>query len=185
MTRWSPPLSISPPERSSCFAGRRGSNWEVSTRISGRSGSRTSISARGCVRWDFWCDISHSRGRFTGADTRWERFRWRSGQAVGWNNQIAGHSVGRIPLDIREKYWYGSLLKYAGKHFRPAASCMVCLAVVAGAAGRAVFAFPQGDLRVVRGYSSVIRLAFASLTGGGVPSDGTPGSAVPGPGRDR
>jgi GT2 family glycosyltransferase len=76
-----------------------------------------------------------------------------------------GHSVGVIPLDIREKYWYGSLLKYAAKHCRPVAFSAICLSVAAGAAGRAVFAFPRGGLRVFEVYSSVIRLSFSCLRG--------------------
>jgi N-acetylglucosaminyl-diphospho-decaprenol L-rhamnosyltransferase len=76
-----------------------------------------------------------------------------------------GHSVGALPLDIRQKYWYGSLLKYAAKHFSPAALGLVCLCVVVGAAGRAIIAFPKGGLRVFKVYSDVIRLAFAHLRG--------------------
>jgi GT2 family glycosyltransferase len=80
-----------------------------------------------------------------------------------------GHSVARIPLEIREKYWYGSLLKYAGKHYHSVALRVVCLAVAAGAAGRAVFAFPRGGLRVFEVYSSVIRLSFSFLRGAHLP----------------
>lgn len=74
-----------------------------------------------------------------------------------------GHSVGRIPLEVREKYWYGSLLKYAAKHYHPAAFGIVCLSVAMGAAGRAVRAFPDGRARVAGVYGSVIRLAFTRL----------------------
>jgi len=77
-----------------------------------------------------------------------------------------GHSVGRIPLDIREKYWYGSLLKYAAKYYSPVAFGSVCLAVAAGAAGRAILAFPREGWRVFEVYSDVIRLAFAHLRRG-------------------
>lgn len=76
-----------------------------------------------------------------------------------------GHSVGAIPLEIREKYWYGSLLKYAAKHYHPVAFGLVCLSVAAGAAGRAVLGFPRGGLRVFGVYSSVIRLALGSMLG--------------------
>lgn len=78
-----------------------------------------------------------------------------------------GHSVGAIPLEIREKYWYGSLLKYAAKHFSPFAFGVICLSVVAGAAGRAAKSFPRGGMRVFPVYGSVIRLAFARLLGDG------------------
>jgi GT2 family glycosyltransferase len=76
-----------------------------------------------------------------------------------------GHSVGAISPENRERYWYGSLLKYAAKHYNPLASGVICLAVAAGAAGRAVRAFPGGGLRVCKVYSSVIRLSFAYLLG--------------------
>jgi GT2 family glycosyltransferase len=91
-----------------------------------------------------------------------------------------GHSVGRIPLGLRERYWYGSLLKYAAKHYRPVAFGSVCLAVAAGAAGRAILAFPRGGLRVFEVYSSVIRLSFAHLRGALLQ-----GSRIPGPRRGR
>ena len=91
-----------------------------------------------------------------------------------------GHSVGRIPVGLRERYWYGSLLKYAAKHYRRVAFGSVCLAVAAGAAGRAILAFPRGGLRVFEVYSSVIRLSFAHLRGALLP-----GSRIPGPRRGR
>ena len=76
-----------------------------------------------------------------------------------------GHSVGLIPVEIRQKYWYGSLLKYAAKHYHPAAFGIVCVSVAAGAAGRAVVSFPRGGWKILAAYSSVIRLSFAHLVG--------------------
>jgi GT2 family glycosyltransferase len=76
-----------------------------------------------------------------------------------------GHSVAKLTPGLREKYWYGSLLKYAAKHYHPFAFGAVCLSVVVGAAGRAILAFPRGGLRVFRIYSSVIRLSFSCLRG--------------------
>lgn len=80
-----------------------------------------------------------------------------------------GHSVGRIPLQIREKYWYGSLLKYAAKYYSPVAFGSVCLSVMAGAASRAIFALPREGWRVFEVYSDVVRLAFAHLRNGSAP----------------
>ena len=80
-----------------------------------------------------------------------------------------GHSVGTIPLEIRETYWYGSLLKYAAKHYHSVTLSLVCLSVAAGAAGRAVLSFPRGGLRVFDVYSSVIRLSFSFLRGAHLP----------------
>ena len=76
-----------------------------------------------------------------------------------------GHSIAGIPLEIREKYWYGSLLTYAAKHFHPVAFGVVCLSVAVGATARAVRAFPLGGLRVFGVYSSVVGLAFVHLSG--------------------
>ena len=86
-----------------------------------------------------------------------------------------GHSVGRIPLQIREKYWYGSLLKYAAKHYHRVAFGSVCLAVVAGAASRAIFALPREGWKVFEVYSNVIRLAFAHLRKGSAPGSDSAG----------
>lgn len=82
-----------------------------------------------------------------------------------------GHSVGALPLGNREKYWYGSLLKYAAKHFHPIAFAGVCLSVMAGAAGRAMRAFPGSGPRAFTVYSAVIRLSFAHLLGAGRSGD--------------
>ena len=43
-----------------------------------------------------------------------------------------GHSVPQLPLEIRQIYWYRSLLRYSAKHFRPFEFRAVCLAVVTG-----------------------------------------------------
>jgi N-acetylglucosaminyl-diphospho-decaprenol L-rhamnosyltransferase len=43
-----------------------------------------------------------------------------------------GHSIQKILLENRELYWYGSLLKYAFKHFHSGASRSLCLAVLVG-----------------------------------------------------
>jgi GT2 family glycosyltransferase len=76
-----------------------------------------------------------------------------------------GHSVRKIPEEIREKYWYGSLLKYAAKHYHPVAFGIICVSVAAGAVGRAVLWLPRGGWKIVKVYGSVIRLSFAHLLG--------------------
>jgi GT2 family glycosyltransferase len=43
-----------------------------------------------------------------------------------------GHSVPRLPLEMRLIYWYRSLLRYSAKHFRRSEYKAVCLAVVTG-----------------------------------------------------
>ncbi|MDP9169901.1 MAG: glycosyltransferase [Acidobacteriota bacterium] len=71
-----------------------------------------------------------------------------------------GHSITTLPLEKKERYWYGSLLKYAGKHYRAPAYKTVCFAVALSAALRAVIAYPRGGSRVFAVYGAVCRLAI-------------------------
>jgi hypothetical protein len=73
------------------------------------------------------------------------------------------HSIVSLPLEIRERYWYGSLLGYAAKHYRPISYRAVCLAVVAGAAFRAVRGCPRNGLKAFAVYGAVCRLAMGRL----------------------
>jgi N-acetylglucosaminyl-diphospho-decaprenol L-rhamnosyltransferase len=43
-----------------------------------------------------------------------------------------GHSIPQLTVEMRRFYWYGSLLRFTAKHFRPLAFRAVCLAVVTG-----------------------------------------------------
>jgi GT2 family glycosyltransferase len=75
-----------------------------------------------------------------------------------------GHSIRKILLENRELYWYGSLLKYAFKHFHPGASRVLCLAVLIGSLMRMVMAtILQGSLRAVLVYGRVMGLAARYL----------------------
>jgi GT2 family glycosyltransferase len=74
-----------------------------------------------------------------------------------------GHSVREIPFEVREKYWYGSLLKYAAKSFHPIAFAGVCVSMMAGVSMRALRAFPQNGLRVFAVYGEVIRFSFSHV----------------------
>lgn len=49
-----------------------------------------------------------------------------------------GHSVKRLPAAHMQEYWYDSLIRYAGKHFRPWQYRGVCLAAVFGTVPRMV-----------------------------------------------
>jgi N-acetylglucosaminyl-diphospho-decaprenol L-rhamnosyltransferase len=42
------------------------------------------------------------------------------------------HSISQLSVEKRRVYWYGSLLRYSAKHFRPSSFRVVCMAVVAG-----------------------------------------------------
>jgi GT2 family glycosyltransferase len=93
-------------------------------------------------------------------------------QMAGWNvcyepDSVAfhdgGHSIRRVTVEKRQRYWYVSLLRYAGKHFRPASYKVVCLAVAAGATGRAITGFPRGGFKNLAVYFGVFRLALRRL----------------------
>ncbi len=75
-----------------------------------------------------------------------------------------GHSIQKISLEFRQFYWYGSLLKYAAKHFSPGAEKLVCLAVMFGSVLRAVLGFPrQWSLKSIAVHGKVVRLAGRQL----------------------
>ena len=73
------------------------------------------------------------------------------------------HSVGTLSLENRERYWYGSLLGYAEKHYRSSAFRGACGAVAVGALFRAVAAFPRVGLKAFVVYGGVIGLAFGRV----------------------
>jgi GT2 family glycosyltransferase len=71
-----------------------------------------------------------------------------------------GHSIQKILLENREFYWYGSLLKYAFKHFHSGYSRVLCLAVLVGSLLRMAMAIVlQGSLKPVLVYGRVMGLA--------------------------
>lgn len=78
-----------------------------------------------------------------------------------------GHSIHSLAHQTRERYWYGSLLKYAGRHCSSMGVLAVRLAVVVGAAARAVFGLPRFGFRSLSVYGGVIRLALAGSGGSG------------------
>lgn len=70
------------------------------------------------------------------------------------------HSIRKIAVEIRQFYWYRSLLKYAAKHFGPVAYRMVCLAVFAGSVLRlCIGVFRNGNRKSSAAYGKVMRLA--------------------------
>jgi hypothetical protein len=106
-----------------------------------------------------------------------------------------GHSVLRVEPAARGVFWYGSLLRYAAKHFGALGFRAVCLAVVAGAAGRAVIGCMVGGLRsnsnpgdlsrwerwskIGRMCGTIIRLAGSAFISGKVPGIVHRDQAVP------
>ena len=47
-------------------------------------------------------------------------------QSGGGRNTYGSSLCGTLSLEIRERYWYGSLLEYAAKHYPTAAFRLVC-----------------------------------------------------------
>lgn len=71
-----------------------------------------------------------------------------------------GHSVKYLAWADRQGYWYGSLLRYAGKHFRPAKRRLVCLGSAAGLAPRLLIQVAgKGDLAAMIPALRIFRLA--------------------------
>jgi N-acetylglucosaminyl-diphospho-decaprenol L-rhamnosyltransferase len=75
-----------------------------------------------------------------------------------------GHSIRKILLENRELYWYGSLLKYAFKHYHSGSSRVLCLAVLIGSLMRMTMGIVlQRSLRPVLVYGRVMGLASRYL----------------------
>jgi GT2 family glycosyltransferase len=77
------------------------------------------------------------------------------------------HAARALPLEIRERYWYVSLLEYAAKHFEPLSFRFVAAAVVVGAGLRAARVLPRRGLKAVAVYGAICRLAFGRMLGSG------------------
>jgi GT2 family glycosyltransferase len=77
---------------------------------------------------------------------------------------IGGHSASRIAWSQRQLFWYGSLLKYAARHYPTRARSLVCIAVMAACLPRTVVAlFLRRRMEPVVVYSKVFRLAGRCL----------------------
>jgi N-acetylglucosaminyl-diphospho-decaprenol L-rhamnosyltransferase len=71
-----------------------------------------------------------------------------------------GHSIPQLTVEMRRFYWYGSLLRFTSKHFRPLAFRAVCLAVVTGSILRGfVEAALDRSLQPMAACGKVVRLA--------------------------
>jgi GT2 family glycosyltransferase len=85
---------------------------------------------------------------------------WYEPDAVA--KHTGAHSIRALPLENRERYWYGSLLEYAAKHFSSVSFRTICLAVAAGAAFRAA-GVPRRGPRAFAVYGSLAGLALGRL----------------------
>ncbi len=80
---------------------------------------------------------------------------------AGIASHTGAHSIGHLLLENRERYWYGSLLEYAAKHYRPVAFKTTSVAVALGAAFRAIKGFPHYKLKALEVYGGIVRLALS------------------------
>jgi N-acetylglucosaminyl-diphospho-decaprenol L-rhamnosyltransferase len=71
------------------------------------------------------------------------------------------HSISRLLLENRERYWYGSLLGYAAKHYCSSAFRTTCVAVAVGAVVRAVLGFPRYRFKAFAVYGGIVGLALS------------------------
>jgi GT2 family glycosyltransferase len=78
-----------------------------------------------------------------------------------------GHSAGKLAWSDRQVFWYGSLLRYACRHFSTNSSRVVSLAVILGGVVRmAVVSVVKLSFQPVPVYAKVIRLAAGYLRKG-------------------
>ena len=74
---------------------------------------------------------------------------------------LGGHSASYLSWEARQLFWYGSLLRYAGKHFSASGRRLVSGAVMAASIPRALYgAMATGKLSAANVYSRVFRLAL-------------------------
>jgi GT2 family glycosyltransferase len=71
------------------------------------------------------------------------------------------HSIDPLALEKRERYWYGSLLEYAAKHYRSAGFRTTCVAVAVGVVLRAVTGFPRYKFKALAVYGGIVCLALS------------------------
>ena len=75
-----------------------------------------------------------------------------------------GHSVSRLPWALRQQFWYGSLLRYASKHFSKSAGSVVVLGVIIGCLARTTGrAVTELSLEPFTAWSRVVRLSVIHL----------------------
>ena len=82
----------------------------------------------------------------------------------GLARHIGGHSASSISWQARQLFWYGSLLKYAARHYSAVSRSLVCIAVMAACLPRTVAALcMRRSLEPVVVYSRVFQLAGRCL----------------------
>ncbi len=84
---------------------------------------------------------------------------WFEPKAVA--RHAGAHSIRALSLENRERYWYGSLLEYAAKHYTRLTFRVVCLAVAAGAVFRAPGIGARHGRKAIAVCGDVVNLALS------------------------
>lgn len=84
---------------------------------------------------------------------------------LGVAKHAGSHSIGTLTMENRERYWYGSLLEYAAKHYDLPAYRTTCVAVAVGAVFRAVGGFPRQRFKAFEVYGGIVSLALSRALG--------------------
>src|SRR5690606_18464703 len=88
-----------------------------------------------------------------------------------------GHSAKQLSWSSRRMFWYGSLLRYASKHFSTSSRCFVSVAVMLACVPRAVIeCFARSSFEPALVYKRVMQLAFVCFWWG---ETGGKGAAQP------
>jgi GT2 family glycosyltransferase len=96
-----------------------------------------------------------------------------------------GHSANKVTWASRQIYWYGSLLRYAAKHFPASSRRIVSIAVAVACIPRMIAAvLLQRTLTPVTVYSKVMWLAGKSLLANPAGALGAPSRDFAGPSAD-
>jgi N-acetylglucosaminyl-diphospho-decaprenol L-rhamnosyltransferase len=82
---------------------------------------------------------------------------------AGVAKHSGSHSIHALPLENRQRYWYGSLLEYAAKHYSFPAFRTTCVGIAVGAALRGIFALPRKGFAAFVVYGGVVGLALNRL----------------------
>jgi N-acetylglucosaminyl-diphospho-decaprenol L-rhamnosyltransferase len=82
---------------------------------------------------------------------------------LGVAKHSGSHAIRPLALENRERYWYGSLLEYAAKHYRLSAFRTTCVAVAVGAVFRALWGFPRSRLKAFAVYGGIVGLALSRV----------------------
>lgn len=91
---------------------------------------------------------------------------------------MGAHSIGQLAWNDRQLYWYGSLLRYAVRHFSFPGLMMAAAAVIFGSAPKAVTGMIQRrSIQPLGVYGQLLRLTLGSLrTGRKVPGQAPVGA---------